>query len=136
MAQKAVSQKDMQVLQRMKSDINAISRKVAELEQQRDEHNLVIKTLSKLEASRKCYRMVGGVLVQRTVGEVLPAVTQNKETLVQNIATLEAEVQERNKQITEFAREHGLLTQTVGKDENKDEKSSGGGEKKNSGLLV
>jgi len=80
--------------------------------------------------------MVGGVLVQRTVGEVLPAVTQNKETLGQNIATLEAEVQERNKQITEFAREHGLLTQTVGKDENKEKPGEGGEKKKTSGVLV
>jgi len=122
------------VLQRMKSDSNAISRKVAELEQQRDEHNLVLKTLSKLEASRKCYRMVGGVLVQRTVGEVLPAVTQNKDALEKNIATLEADLQERNKQMTEFAREHGLLV--TGKEEQKEEKPSEGGEKKTAGLLV
>lgn len=92
-AQKSVTQKDVQVLQRMKSEITAISRRVSELEQQRDEHkfvgyvltsnhtSLVIKTLSKLEPTRKCFRMVGGVLVQRTVSEVLPAVTQSKETV-------------------------------------------------------
>lgn len=45
----------------------------------RDEHKLVVETMSKLEAERKAFRLVGGVLVERTVGEVLPAVSQNYE---------------------------------------------------------
>jgi len=133
--QKTVTQKDIQTLQRMKADTTAIARKIAELEQQRDEHNLVIKTLSKLEPGRRCYRMVGGVLVQRTVGEALPAITQNKEALDKSITSLEAEIQERNKQMAEFAREKGLLTQNV-KEEEQKEKKSETGEKKSSGLLV
>jgi prefoldin subunit 2 len=44
---------------------------------ERDEHKLVVDTLSKLNNDRKAFRMVGGVLVERTVGDVLPAVTQN-----------------------------------------------------------
>ena len=31
-----------------------------------------------MDPNRKCYRMVGGVLVERNVGEVLPAVQSNK----------------------------------------------------------
>ena len=44
---------------------------------ERDEHKLVVETLTKLEGERKAYRLVGGVLVERTVGEVLPVVSQN-----------------------------------------------------------
>lgn len=44
---------------------------------ERDEHKLVVETLSKLNDDRKAFRMVGGVLVERTVGDVLPAVSQN-----------------------------------------------------------
>jgi prefoldin subunit 2 len=44
---------------------------------ERDEHKLVVETLSKLEDERKAFRLIGGILVERTVGEVLPAVTQN-----------------------------------------------------------
>jgi prefoldin subunit 2 len=32
-----------------------------------------------LEPKRKCFRLVGGVLVERTIEEVLPAVTKNYE---------------------------------------------------------
>lgn len=38
----------------------------------------MIEAIDKLDHQRKCFRLVGGVLVERTVGEVLPAVTNNK----------------------------------------------------------
>ena len=37
------------------------------------EHDLVIKQLEPMESTRRCYRMIGDVLVERTVGEALPA---------------------------------------------------------------
>jgi prefoldin subunit 2 len=40
---------------------------------------LVIDTLKEVEKERKCFRMIGGVLVERTVAEVLPALEQNKD---------------------------------------------------------
>ena len=41
--------------------------------------SLVIETLTPLEPSRRCFRMIGGVLVERTVKEVLPTLTTNRE---------------------------------------------------------
>lgn len=41
--------------------------------------SLVIETLKEVDPSRKCFRLVGGVLVERTVKEVLPALENNKE---------------------------------------------------------
>lgn len=41
--------------------------------------SLVIDTLKEVDETRKCFRMVGGVLVERTVKEVLPALENNKE---------------------------------------------------------
>lgn len=37
------------------------------------EHDLVIKQLQPMDKDRRCYRMIGDVLVERTVGETLPA---------------------------------------------------------------
>lgn len=39
---------------------------------------LVIEALTPLEGGRRCFRLVGGVLVERTVSEVVPAVTKNR----------------------------------------------------------
>lgn len=46
--------------------------------------SLVIDTLKEVDETRKCYRMVGGVLVERTVKEVLPALENNKEQVSKN----------------------------------------------------
>ena len=45
------------------------------------EHEAVVKALVDLQPDRKCYRLVGEVLVERTVEEVLPAVRGNKEQI-------------------------------------------------------
>ena len=43
-------------------------------------HNsLVIDALKEVDGDRKCFRLVGGVLVERTVKEVLPALQSNYE---------------------------------------------------------
>lgn len=44
----------------------------------------MIDTLKEVDETRKCYRMVGGVLVERTVKEVLPALENNKEQVSKN----------------------------------------------------
>lgn len=40
---------------------------VSELESERAEHQLVLMSLEKLEPTRRCWRLVGGILVERTV---------------------------------------------------------------------
>lgn len=40
---------------------------------------MVIRTIKDMDAQRRCFRLVGGVLVERTVGEVLPAVQKNHD---------------------------------------------------------
>ena len=43
---------------------------------------LVIETLDGVEKDRKCFRMVGGVLVERKVGEVEPALIGNRDKVI------------------------------------------------------
>lgn len=43
----------------------------------------MLKTLEPMPSDRKCYRLIGGVLVQQTVAEVRPAVESNAENLKQ-----------------------------------------------------
>lgn len=63
----------------MNAECQQLAAKVQELTLEKDEHRLVIDTLTKLESERKAFRLVGGILVERTVGEVLPTVTRNAE---------------------------------------------------------
>lgn len=58
-----------------------LMQKIAELEVDRNEHTLVEETLKPLDPSRRAFRLVGEVLVERSVAEVLPSVTANKENV-------------------------------------------------------
>ncbi|KAK9367722.1 Prefoldin beta-like protein [Lipomyces kononenkoae] len=60
-----------------KSTLQQLAQKIGELESEGDEHKLVLETLRPLPGSRKCFRMIGGVLVERTVAEVIPALETN-----------------------------------------------------------
>jgi chaperonin cofactor prefoldin len=42
---------------------------------------LVLETLEPLSADRKCFRMINGVLVERTVKDIVPALKTNSEGL-------------------------------------------------------
>ncbi|KAK9949750.1 hypothetical protein M0R45_005266 [Rubus argutus] len=63
----------------MRSELDQIYSKITELEMDVSEHSLVINAIQPLDQSRRCFRMIGGVLVERTIKEVLPAVQRNKE---------------------------------------------------------
>ena len=60
----------------LQNEVQMLSSKSTELDQDRQEHELVLEALNGADDGRKCFRFMGGVLVERTVGEVRPAVTR------------------------------------------------------------
>eukprot|EP00965_Chrysotila_dentata_P165348 5459843-Pleurochrysis_carterae.AAC.1 len=69
-------------LQRMRDNCQELARKINELDMDKNEHRLVMEALKPLNAGRKCFRMVGSVMVERTVAEVMPAVQKNMEQVL------------------------------------------------------
>jgi len=49
---------------------------------------LVINNIKDLDPNRKCFRLIGGVLVERTVKDVLPAITKNVEKVISKASLL------------------------------------------------
>ncbi|CAL1270328.1 unnamed protein product [Larinioides sclopetarius] len=82
--------------------------KLTEVEQDLNEHSLVVDALKGVDPERVCYRMIGGVLVQRTVKEVLPAVAHNKEQLTKILETLNKQIEEKGKEINDFKEKHNI----------------------------
>ena len=56
---------------------NELIRKVAELQQEAKEHQLVLDAFKSVEPDRRCYRLIGGVLIEKTVKEVKPSLEEN-----------------------------------------------------------
>lgn len=69
----------MEQLKQLKNEHQMLSEKLMEMEMEGEEHRVVIEALEPLDGSRRCHRLVGGVLVERSVAEVLPALQRNKE---------------------------------------------------------
>ncbi|XP_054976946.1 prefoldin subunit 2 isoform X2 [Sorex araneus] len=100
---------------RLRQEQRGLASKAAELEMELSEHSLVIDTLKEVDETRKCYRMVGGVLVERTVKEVLPALESNKEQIQKIIETLTQQLQAKGKELNEFREKHNI--RLLGEDE-------------------
>ncbi|MCJ1352832.1 MAG: hypothetical protein MMC33_002816 [Icmadophila ericetorum] len=84
MEQKITSQKQQELQLQYttyKNNLQQLAQKIGEVESERDEHTLVLETLDPLPQDRKCFRMVNGVLVERTVKEVVPTLKTNQEGL-------------------------------------------------------
>ena len=54
----------------LRNEQRNLASKQNELQQDLNEHKIVIETLDGVAGDRKCFRMVGGVLVERTVKDV------------------------------------------------------------------
>ncbi|KAF8388067.1 hypothetical protein HHK36_026733 [Tetracentron sinense] len=86
----------------MRAEMNQLYSKITELEMEMSEHSLVIGTIQLLDPSRRCFRMIGGMLVERTIKEVLPAVQRNKEGLEEVISRLNEALEKKKNEIAEL----------------------------------
>lgn len=56
---------------------------------------IVSETLAGVEGTRRCFRMVGGILVESTVADVLPELEGTRQRLPDAITALTAQLQEK-----------------------------------------
>mmetsp|Transcript_3940 Transcript_3940/g.8919 ORF Transcript_3940/g.8919 Transcript_3940/m.8919 type:complete len:139 (-) Transcript_3940:148-564(-) len=95
-------------LEQMRSSCEALARKINQLELDANEHKLVCEALQPLDAGRKCFRMIGGVIVERTVSEVMPAVELNMSQITETMKKLTDQLKTQQAAADEFAAKHRL----------------------------
>ena len=82
--------------------------KLMEIEDEKKENELVLESISKLEDSRKCWRLINGVLMEKTKLEVVPemrVVINNLNAVVKQITDTLVSVRQEKKNL-EAAYEH------------------------------
>ncbi|XP_071863736.1 prefoldin 2 [Bombus fervidus] len=94
--------------QMLRNEQRAMANKLSEMEMELNEHKIVIDTLKNIEPKRKCYRMTGGVLCERTVEDVMPALVTNKEQLIKVIDALNDQLTKKGLEINEFKEKHNI----------------------------
>jgi len=95
----------------MLAEVQQLSQKSAELDAERGEHSPVINAIKDLDPDRRCFRLIGGVLVERTIKEVLPAVQRNNEKISEVIESLSDSLQTKQKAVNEFQAKYNLNVQ-------------------------
>ncbi|KAJ8716910.1 hypothetical protein PYW07_003537 [Mythimna separata] len=99
--------------QTLRAEQRQLANKISELEMDLNEHKIVIDTLRGVDKTRKCFRNVGGVLVERTVAEVLPELENNCEQLPKALKALEEQLAKKGREINEYIECHDIRLQRV-----------------------
>ncbi|EDP43734.1 hypothetical protein MGL_1947 [Malassezia globosa CBS 7966] len=95
-------------IQQRRNELQTIVEKIGEIESDADEHRLVIKTLKEVherEPDRTCFRLVGGVLVERTVKDVLGTLQTTMDGLNKVLVELAKQYKARESELLEMQRE-------------------------------
>uniref|UniRef100_UPI00398F3681 prefoldin subunit 2 n=1 Tax=Pristiophorus japonicus TaxID=55135 RepID=UPI00398F3681 len=119
---------------RLRQEQRGLAGKGAELEQEAAEHGLVIDTLTEVDPGRKCFRMVGGVLVERTVREVLPALENNKQQLMKLIESLNTQMLNKGRELNEYREKYNI--RLMNEEEKAARESESGSRTGGTGVLV
>ncbi|KAG6878562.1 hypothetical protein C0993_003017 [Termitomyces sp. T159_Od127] len=96
---------------RIQNELQALAGKIGELEQQADEHSLVLTTLNDAleeEPDRKCFRLIGGVLVERTVKDVVPTLVTTRDGIRKAVANLTEQYKSKEQDLDSFKQEYNI----------------------------
>ena len=72
MSEEQIQQRVAIRYKQLNQEAQVLVQKLLELEDEKRENELVLESISKLEDNRKCWRLVNGVLIEKTKVEVVP----------------------------------------------------------------
>lgn len=72
LTQAQLEQKVAQRYKQLQQEAQILIQKLMELDDEKKENELVLESISKLEDDRKCWRLINGVLMEKTKIEVVP----------------------------------------------------------------
>jgi len=96
---------------KLREDQRLLVQKCGEIESEEHEYNVVISTLDGVDEKRTCFRLIGGVLVERTVGDVVPALKTQRDQMKGLIDALNKSVEAKGREINEWREKHGIKIQ-------------------------
>ena len=84
------------------------------------------------DPNRKCFRMVGDIVVERTIAEVFPAVVKNRDSIIQTMNKMGEALASKQKYADAFAAKHKVSAQSTQAAPAAEESSEGGSQ----GVLI
>merc|ERR1712060_249439 len=110
-----LTQEQQQKYMTVKNEYTALFKSVISLEEDKKEHLLVYDTIKDLDATRKCWRMVGGVMVERTIGEIMPPLKEKIDTEIsEKLKHYNDKLTTKESQMVALEKEYGILQKKTG----------------------
>ncbi|KAF6762227.1 hypothetical protein DFP72DRAFT_878310 [Ephemerocybe angulata] len=100
---KATPLSDQEIQQKyvgMQNELQSLASKIGELESEAEEHTV--------DPDRKCFRLIGGVLAERTVKEVFPALKTTRDGILKVVSNLGGQYKAKEEEFDSFKREYGI----------------------------
>ncbi|CAK81447.1 unnamed protein product (macronuclear) [Paramecium tetraurelia] len=93
---------NQQVVQynKMRQDYAEIFRIYLDIEDEKKEHTLVLDAVKNVDPKRRCWRLIGGVLVERQLEDVLKSLKESLELLEKTGQNLQHCYETERKRIT------------------------------------
>ncbi|CAB0010615.1 unnamed protein product [Nesidiocoris tenuis] len=94
--------------QQLRYEQQAIIQKIHEVQMDLNEHQIVLDTLKDLDGDRKCFRLIGGVLCEKTVKDVVPKLAKNKEQLSALVVALNNQLTKKGEELNDFKEKNNI----------------------------
>lgn len=91
-----------------KTLLQDLQQKLSEVEMDSEEHRLVLESLKNMDGDRKCMRMIGTVLVDKTVKEVIPVLEETKAGLDKAANTLREDLDKAQKDMDKWKKDNNV----------------------------
>lgn len=104
----SVPQEVSNLYNRLKAEYSEIFKRYIELEDESRENNLVLDNLDPLQGERKCWKVLGGVLVEFSITDTKKSLKDNVTMLESTLRALDAEMAKRQRDVLELELKHGL----------------------------
>lgn len=104
----ASEQQIVEQYNRMRQDQSQLMSRIAQLEGELHEHSLVTTTLKAMEPTRRCHRLVGGVLIEKPVKDVLPEVEQAMENIAQAVKQFNEQLLKKEREMEQYVSQYKI----------------------------
>ena len=86
----------------LQNEHNVLLERYLEICEDKREYELVTEAIKPLQQDRKCWRMVGGILIEKTVKLVQPELASQLENMMKVITSLEEAITRKSLELKSF----------------------------------
>ena len=102
-----------QKLSIMNNELNQLQDREVQFQVDLQQHQRVLETIKSYDPNRKCYRLVGEILVQSTIAETKPLLENQEANLKELVKTYHQKVEAKEQEIIQFQKDNHIRIESA-----------------------